>query len=66
MARTILRLAEIQEVTGIPANTIRYHKHKGTDMPLWKLAGRVVAYEDELQAWLDEQRAKTSTSRPAA
>lgn len=67
MARKILRLAEIHDMTGIPVNTIRYHKHTGTsEMPLWKLAGRIVAYEDEMQTWLDEQRAKTSSTRPAA
>lgn len=65
MARKILRLQEIHDRTGIPVNTIRWMRHRGDSIPLWLLAGRLVAYEDELDAWLDAQRNATSTT-PAA
>lgn len=65
MSRKILRLQEIHDLTGIPINTLRYMRHRGDDVPLWMLAGRLVAWEDELQDWLERQQLKTSNA-PAA
>lgn len=63
--RTILRLQEISDRTGIPPSTLRFNRHKGGDIPLWLLAGRLVAWEDELDDWLDAQRAATGPKTAA-
>lgn len=55
MTRTILRLEEIAARTGIPLATLRWYRHHGTGPRTWKLGRRVVAYEDDVNAWLDEQ-----------
>lgn len=56
MARKILKLEEISQQTGIPLATLRFMRHRGDDIPLWKLAGRIVAYSDEIDAWVETQR----------
>ena len=65
VGRTILRLQEIAERTGIPIATLRWYRHKdgerngapwtGLGPPTWRLARRVVAYEDEVDSWLEQQ-----------
>lgn len=66
MTRKILTLEEVGERTRMPLNTLRYLRAHGGNMPrTWKLGRRVVAYEDDVQAWLDEQYETTST-RPVA
>lgn len=55
MTRTILRLEQITERTGIPLATLRWYRQRGMGPKTWKLGRRVVAYEDDVQAWLDEQ-----------
>ena len=58
MERKILRLAQVADMTGIPLATLRDWRHDGEKgPPTWKLGGRVVAYLDEVQAWIDSQRA---------
>lgn len=60
MARTILRLEEVAARTGIPLETLRYWRKLGTGGPrTFKLGRRVVVAEDDLDAWLDEQRQLT-------
>jgi predicted DNA-binding transcriptional regulator AlpA len=56
MTRTILRLEEISDRTGVPVATLRWYRHNGMGPRTWKLGRRVVAYEDDVQAWLDAQR----------
>lgn len=59
----LLYLPAIMERTGMPEGTIRSRYHRG-DMPcLWKLGRRLVAWERDLEAWLDEQRAATTKTR---
>jgi len=66
MSRTILRLEQIADRTGIPVATLRYYRHLGAGgPPTWKLAGRVVSYEDEVDAWIEEQRIAEQESRSA-
>src|SRR4051812_621178 len=55
MNRKILRLDEISEATGIPIATLRWHRHRGTGPTTWRLGRRVVAYEDHVTAWVEEQ-----------
>lgn len=59
MNRKIMKLQQIADETEIPINTLRWLRAKGVGgPPTWKLAGRVVAYEDEVMAWIDEQRSR--------
>ena len=55
--RTILRLQEVSDRTGVPLDTLRYYRKVGTGPRTWKLGRRVVAYEDDVQTWLDQQEA---------
>lgn len=55
MSRKILTLAEVSEKTRIPLATLRYYRATGVGPKLWKLGGRVVAYEDDVDAWIQEQ-----------
>ena len=56
MARKILDLAQISERTGIPVATLRYWRAegKGRGPLLWKLGSRVVAFEEDVEAWIEE------------
>jgi excisionase family DNA binding protein len=55
MTRTILRLEQIAERTGVSIDTLRWYRHKGIGPKTWRLGRRVVAYEDDVDAWLEQQ-----------
>lgn len=55
--RKIMTLPEVAEVTRIPLATLRFYRASNQGPRTWKLGGRVVAYEDDVQSWLDEQYA---------
>lgn len=58
MTRKILRLSEIAERTGVPIATLRWYRHTGAGGPrTWRLGRRVVAYEDDVDAWIERQAA---------
>lgn len=63
MSRTILTLAEVSERTRIPLATLRFYRATNAGPNLWKLGGRVVAYEDDVEKWLNEQYEATSTKQ---
>lgn len=50
-----MRLEEVSELTGVPLNTLRFYRATGKGPKMWKLAGRVVAYRDDVLEWLDAQ-----------
>jgi predicted DNA-binding transcriptional regulator AlpA len=54
MARTILKLRQIEERTGVPINTLRWLRHRGEGPKTFLLAGRVVAYADDVDAWVKQ------------
>ena len=61
MSRTILRLQEISDRTGIPVATLRWYRHKGQGGPqTWLLGRHVVAYADEVDRWVEAQRVATA------
>lgn len=67
MGRTIMRLEQVAERTGVPLATLRWYRHLGVGgPPTWKLGRRVVAYEDEVEAWLDAQRQASAGGGTAA
>lgn len=64
MTRKILRLPEVATMTGISLSTLRYWRHIGEGPRTWKLGGRtVVAYEDDVEAWLNEQYEAETTKQ---
>lgn len=62
MARTILRLEQVADRTGIPLGTLRYWRSRnlGEGPRTWKMGRRVVAYEDDVNAWVDRQSARAT------
>lgn len=56
--RVILSLEEVSARTRIPTATLRHYRVRGGGPKTWKLGGRVVAYEDDVQAWIDQQYAR--------
>lgn len=57
MARSkILDLAQISERTGIPVATLRYYRAegKGRGPRLFKLANRIVGFEEDIDTWIEE------------
>lgn len=52
----LLILEEIAEKTRMPENSIRYKKHLGQMPFIFRLGRRLVAYESEVDAWIQEQR----------
>lgn len=66
MSRTILRLQEISDRTGIPLATLRWYRHRGMGPHTWTLARRVVAFEDDVEAWIKAQAENSSQQGGAA
>lgn len=55
--REIMTLSEVAEMTRVPLATLRFYRASDQGPKTWKLGGRVVAYKDDVEAWLDEQYA---------
>jgi predicted DNA-binding transcriptional regulator AlpA len=60
----VLHMPEIRELTGMADGTIRSRYHGGTMPCVWKLGRRLVAWESELVAWLDDERARAGKVPP--
>jgi hypothetical protein len=59
----IRNLQHISDQTLIPVASLRYKRHLG-EMPfIFRLGRKLVCYQSDLDAWIDEQR--RATSRPA-
>jgi predicted DNA-binding transcriptional regulator AlpA len=54
----LLTLAEVAERTRIPVATLRYLRSRGEGPPMFKLARRVVAREEDVENWIDERFAE--------
>lgn len=64
--RKILTLEEVSERTLIPLNSLRWMRSQGRGGPrTFKLGRRVVAFEDDVDAWIAE-RYETTSSKPVA
>jgi predicted DNA-binding transcriptional regulator AlpA len=57
MSERLMRLPEIAEMTGIPVDTLRFYRQVGKGPKTFKLGRRVVAYESDVNAWIEAQRA---------
>lgn len=50
----LLTLDEVAEWTRTPIATLRYWRHRGQGPPTFKLGRRVVAREEDVEAWIAE------------
>ena len=53
----LLSIAETSVRTTVPVPTLRFYRHKGTGPKSFKLGGRVVYKESDVEAWIEEQYA---------
>ncbi len=51
----LLRIEDVEELTGVPANTLRFWRHKGHGPRSAKLGRRVIYREADVTAWIDAQ-----------
>lgn len=51
-AMKLLSTTEVSGLTGVPENTLRHYRYKGTGPRSGKLAGRVVYREADVLAWV--------------
>ena len=65
MARKLLRFPEICERTGIAESTHRYWRHIGEGPPMFRMGRRIVAFEDEVDAWIEGQADAARRGNPA-
>jgi hypothetical protein len=56
----LLRTTEISDQTGIPVPTLRWWRHRGEGPPSFKLGKTVFYAAEDLAAWVESQRAKTT------
>lgn len=65
--RTLLSTAEVSMRTGITQETLRYWRHRGIGPKSFKLGPKKVVYaEEDLNAWIADQRAAASEPQGAA
>lgn len=65
MARKLLTMSDVHENYGIQTSTLRHYRHQGIGPKSFKLEGRVVYLEEDVEAWIDEQYKAATTSQPA-
>lgn len=66
VSRRLLTMDETSEVTRVPKSTLRFYRHNGTGPRSFKLGGRVMYREEDVEAWIEEQyQAASVTSQPA-
>lgn len=63
--RTLLRIDQVSERTGIPERTLRWYRQQGTGPKSFRLGGRVVWDADDVDRWVDDQAAAGARRRGA-
>lgn len=58
--------AEVEEITGVPAATLRYWRHKDFGPPSVRLGKRVFYREDDVISWVNEQFEAEAEKRATA
>jgi excisionase family DNA binding protein len=51
----LLTIDEVAELTRVPANTLRYWRHRGTGPTAARIGKRLVYQEDEVNTWIEKQ-----------
>lgn len=54
----LLQLPQISEITTLSEATHRWLRHRGEGPPMFKLGRRLVAYEQDVYAWIAAEAAK--------
>jgi DNA-binding transcriptional MerR regulator len=57
MADELLTIGEVAERVRTPVNTLRYWRSMGEGPPSFKVGRRVLYRTDDVEVWLNEQRA---------
>lgn len=60
MAAKILTLDEVSERTHIPIATLRWYRAKRIGPKTFRLGGRVMAREDDVDEWVEAQYAAST------
>jgi predicted DNA-binding transcriptional regulator AlpA len=61
MTAKLLTLDEVSGLTHIPIATLRWYRAKRIGPRTFRLGGRVMAREDDVEAWIEEQYAADAT-----
>lgn len=64
--RRVLTLAEVSDLTRIPVESLRHLRKAGRGPRLFRLAKRLVAFEDEVIAWIEAQAAADRSASEGA
>lgn len=64
MSRKIETLPQISERTGVPLNTLRYYRSTGQGPKTFKLGGKVVAFEEDVDSWIQAAYDAAEPTRP--
>jgi predicted DNA-binding transcriptional regulator AlpA len=62
----LLVTSEVAEMTRKPQATLRWYRHQGIGPKSGRLGGRVVYRRADVEAWIEEQLAATSSGGTAA
>lgn len=54
----VVPLVEAAKITTLSSATLRWLRHRGEGPPFFKLHRRLVVWESDLYAWIEEQAAK--------
>ena len=54
----LLTLEEVAQKTRVPLATLRYWRHAGLGPATFRLGRRVMAYEAEVENWIEAEAAK--------
>jgi len=61
----LLTLEEVASRTRVPVATLRYWRSIGTGPSTFRLGRRVMAYEDEVENWIESEAAQDRSRQPA-
>lgn len=59
----LLRIEEVEALTGVPVNTLRYWRANSCGPKSAKFGRRIVYREADVQAWIDAQFAAATGER---
>lgn len=62
MTRELLHIEEVAVMLRRPLETVRRWRRTGEGPPMFRLGGRVMAYRDEVERWVEEQSQKPQAS----
>ena len=59
----LLTLDKVSELTHVPVATLRWYRSRKIGPKTFRLGGRVMAREDYVEAWIQEQYAASTEAR---